>query len=87
MKGVFQLSQLLGIIQRLKTMQEATDQSEAPQRRFEVNGKALCQVKYFLHTDTFELEVFGDDHKYQFDDLDITAIEIFDLVQEEKQSH
>ncbi|MED1204253.1 YkuJ family protein [Heyndrickxia acidicola] len=82
------MSQLLGIIQRLKTMQEAKDSGEVQQRRFEVNGKTLCQVKYFPATDTFELEVYDDDkktNKYQFDDLDITSIEIFDLVQEANQ--
>jgi uncharacterized protein YkuJ len=82
------MSQLLGIIQRLKTMQEAKDSGEVQQRRFEVNGRTLCQVKYFPATDTFELEVYDDDkktNKYQFDDLDITSIEIFDLVQEANQ--
>ncbi|MGE8206713.1 YkuJ family protein [Heyndrickxia sp. NPDC080065] len=81
------MSQLLGIIQRLKAMQEAKDTGEIQQRRFEVNGKTLCQVKYFPATDTFELEEYDEDkkvNKYQFDDIDITAIEIFDLVQEEK---
>lgn len=81
------MSQLSGIIQRLKAMQEAKESGEVQQRRFEVNGKTLCQVKYFPATDTFELEVHDEDkkaHKYQFDDIDITAIEIFDLVQEER---
>lgn len=81
------MSQLLGIIQRLKAMQDAKDTGEIQQRRFEVNGKTLCQVKFFPDTDTFELEEYDEDkkvNKYQFDDIDITAIEIFDLVQEEK---
>lgn len=81
------MSQLLGIIQRLKAMQDAKETGEIQQRRFEVNGKTLCQVKFFPATDTFELEEYDEDkkvNKYQFDDIDITAIEIFDLVQEEK---
>ncbi|MGV3463896.1 MAG: YkuJ family protein [Heyndrickxia sp.] len=81
------MSQLLGIIQRLKAMQEGNETGDIQQRRFEVNGKTLCQVKYFPATETFELEVYGDDkktNKYQFDDIDITSIEIFDLVQEER---
>ncbi|WP_018662992.1 YkuJ family protein [Heyndrickxia acidiproducens] len=79
------MSQLLGIIQRLQAMQEATDTGEVQQRHFEVNGKTLCQVKFFPATNTFELEVYDDkkhSNKYQFDDLDIAAIEIFDIVQE-----
>jgi uncharacterized protein YkuJ len=81
------MSKLLGIIQRLKNMQEGNESGEIQQRRFEVNGKTLCQVKYFPATATFELEVFGEDkknNKFQFDDIDITSIEIFDLVQEER---
>ncbi|MBE6183570.1 YkuJ family protein [Heyndrickxia ginsengihumi] len=79
------MSQLLGIIQRLQAMQEVKDSGEVQQRRFEVNGKTLCQVKFFPATNTYELEVFDDkkhSNKYQFDDIDITAIEIFDIVQE-----
>lgn len=80
------MSKLLGIIQRLKAMQEAEQQDEVQQRLFEVNGKTLCQVKYFPATGTFEIEEYDKDNKkqkYQFDDIDITAIEIFDIVQEE----
>jgi len=47
----------------------------------------LCQVKYFPGTKTFEVEEYDKDsnkQKYQFDDIDITAIEIFEIVQEEK---
>ncbi|GER68118.1 hypothetical protein BpJC7_27740 [Weizmannia acidilactici] len=83
------MSQLLGIIQRLQAMQEAKDTGEVQQRRFEVNGKTLCQVKFFPQNGTFELEVYdGQKHanKYQFDDLDIAAIEIFDIVQEGSNS-
>ncbi|RLQ90608.1 YkuJ family protein [Falsibacillus albus] len=81
------MSQLLGVIQRLKAMQDTKDSGEVPQRLFEMNGKTLCQVKYFPSTGTFELEVYDDDaksNKYQFDDMDIAAIEIFDLLQEER---
>ncbi|KUP07623.1 hypothetical protein Q73_04630 [Bacillus coahuilensis m2-6] len=81
------MSQLLGIIQRLKSMQESGESGDIPQRYFELEGKKLCQVKYFPATDTFELEVYNDDKKpskYPFDDIDITAIEIFELLQEGK---
>ncbi|MDQ0214818.1 uncharacterized protein YkuJ [Oikeobacillus pervagus] len=82
------MSQLLGIIQRLKSLQEGSETGEIQQRLFEVNGKTLCQVKYFPNKDTFELEVYekdGKSQKYPFDDIDMTAIEIFELLQEEKQ--
>lgn len=81
------MSQLLSIIQRLQTMQNAADQEDIPQRFFEVNGKVLCQIKYFPVSKTYEVEEYDKDNnkqKYQFDDIDIAAIEIFDIVQEGK---
>ncbi|MBS4177301.1 YkuJ family protein [Lederbergia citrea] len=81
------MSQLISIIQRLQTMQNAEEHEEVQQRLFEVNGKTLCQVKYFPASGTFEVEEYDKDNnkqKYQFDDIDIAAIEIFDIVQEEK---
>ncbi len=83
------MSQLLGIIQRLKSLQEMDESGEVPQRYFEMNGKKLCQVRYFKANDTFELEEYTKDNKvnkYPFDNIDMTAIEIFDLLQEEKQA-
>jgi uncharacterized protein YkuJ len=88
-KGVDNImSQLVGIVQRLKSLQGGGEQGEVQQRLFELNGKTLCQVKYFPNKDTFELEVYDKDgkgSKYPFDDIDMTAIEIFELLQEAKQ--
>ncbi|MCJ7841709.1 YkuJ family protein [Lederbergia sp. NSJ-179] len=82
------MSQLISIIQRLQTMQNIGDQEENPQRLFEVNQKVLCQVRYFPASHTYEVEEYSQDHdkqKYQFDDIDMAAIEIFDMIQEEKE--
>ena len=81
-------SQLVGIIQRLKTLQEQEDSGDGQSRFFEVNGRRICQVKYFKANDTFELEVYDKDNKvqkYPFDNIDMTAIEIYDLLQEENE--
>lgn len=83
-----ELSQLLGIIQRLQNMQNRSEGDEIPQRRFEVNGKVLCQVRYYPSTKIYEVEEYDDEsgnQTYQFDDIDMTAIEIFEMVQEEKE--
>ncbi|HLU21841.1 YkuJ family protein [Lederbergia graminis] len=83
------MSQLAGIIQRLQSMQKSEDHEDLPQRLFEVNGKVLCQVKYFPATNMYEVEEYDKDRykkKYQFDDIDMAAIEIFEIVQEEKTS-
>ncbi len=79
------MSKLLGIIQRLNTLQEQSETGEQQERYFEVNGKRICQVKYSKHQDMFEIEVFTDDKKknsFTFDNIDITAIEIYELLQE-----
>ncbi|MFC4320368.1 YkuJ family protein [Litchfieldia salsa] len=77
------MSQLQGIISRLISLQENANGGEPPQRFFEVNGERICSVKYFDKTTTFELEVYQQGEKpktYQFDNIDMIAIEIFDLI-------
>jgi len=83
------MSQMISIIQRLQAMQNTEEVEETPQRFFEVNGRVLCQVKYFQANGTFEVEEYDKDkntQKYQFDDIDMTAIKIFEIIQEEKNS-
>ncbi|WP_075981092.1 YkuJ family protein [Bacillus massilinigeriensis] len=78
------MSQLQGIISRLKNLQEQSVGGEATGRFFEVNGERKCQVTYHPKTETFELEVYHDKEKpkrYQFDNIDMITIEIFDLIQ------
>ncbi|KKI93865.1 hypothetical protein WQ54_02115 [Bacillus sp. SA1-12] len=78
------MSQLLGIITRLQSLQENSGSGEPLQRFFEVEGEKRCSVKYFDKSNTFELEVFQKGDKpqsYQFDNIDMIAIEIFDLLQ------
>ncbi|MBD1381280.1 YkuJ family protein [Metabacillus arenae] len=79
------MSQLSAIITRLQSLQEtATENNEPMQRYFEVNGEKKCSVKYFEKNSTFELTVFEKDEKprtYPFDNIDMVAIEIFELIQ------
>ncbi|MBA4538073.1 YkuJ family protein [Bacillus aquiflavi] len=78
------MSQLQGILTRLKSLQEQASGGEAAQRFFEVNGERKCQVTYHPKTKTYELEVFNmkeKSKKYQFDNIDMITIEIFDLIQ------
>lgn len=39
-------------------------------------------MKFFQASNSFEVEIYGDNSKYQFDDIDMTAIEIFETLQE-----
>ena len=76
------MSQLQGILTRLKNLQDQSNGGEPAQRYFEVNGERKCQVTFHPKTETFELEVYNEKEKpkrYQFDNVDMITIEIFDL--------
>ncbi|MBD7936903.1 MULTISPECIES: YkuJ family protein [Cytobacillus] len=78
------MSQLQGILTRLKNLQEQATGSEPTQRFFEVNGERKCQVTFHPKNETFELEVYNDKEKpkrYQFDNVDMITIEVFELIQ------
>jgi uncharacterized protein YkuJ len=83
-RRLMHMSQLQGILTRLKNLQEQSNGGEPAQRFFEVNGERKCQVTYHPKTETFELEVYSEKEKpkrYQFDNVDMITIEIFDLIQ------
>ncbi|MBL1227334.1 YkuJ family protein [Enterococcus sp. BWR-S5] len=73
-------SQLVAIIKRLEAMTEAND-NELQVRRFEREGVEKCLVSYDKTTDTFELTEADSQQSYQFDNIDIVAMEIYDLIQ------
>lgn len=75
MKG----SQLVAIIKRLEAMQEA-DSTETQTRRFEKNGDERGLVSYDPQTETFELEEMATHQTFKFDNIDLVAMEIFDLL-------
>ncbi|UUX34195.1 YkuJ family protein [Fundicoccus culcitae] len=71
-------SVLTGIIQRLEAM--TTTDNEIEVRRFELNGVEKCQVSYDRSTEMFEMTDRETNGVYQFDDLDLVAIEIYELL-------
>ena len=73
-------SQLVAIIKRLEAMTEATD-NEIQVRRFEKEGVEKRLVTYDKATETFELTESDSQQSYQFDNIDIVAMEIYDLIQ------
>ncbi|QIL45624.1 YkuJ family protein [Vagococcus coleopterorum] len=74
-------SRLVAIVTRLEAMTEATD-TAIQSRRFELEGDEKCTVSYDATTEMFELVETGTKQVYQFDNLDMVAIEIFELLQE-----
>lgn len=73
-------SQLSAIIRRLEVMME--DNGEVEVRRFEKDGNERCIVRYNRESEMFELEETAGNQTYQFDDLDLVAIEIYELLQD-----
>ena len=72
-------SQLVAIITRLDAMAKS-DSDEVQVRRFEKNGSERGQVAYDPTTNTYALEEMQTHQKFEFDDIDLAAIEIFDLL-------
>ena len=72
-------SQLVAIIERLDAMMKA-DTNEVQSRRFEREGQERGFVTYDPATQTFELEELSTHQKFDFDDIDLAAMEIYDLL-------
>ncbi|WP_054665877.1 YkuJ family protein [Lacticaseibacillus camelliae] len=72
-------SQLVAIIKRLEAMQESEDGS-VQSRRFEKDGVEKGEVTFDPATETYSLEEIATHQKFEFDDIDLAAIEIYDLL-------
>lgn len=71
-------SVLSGIIKRLEIMINSDNESEV--RRFEVDGVEKCQVIFLPAEASFELKDSESNTTYRFDDIDLVAIEIYELL-------
>ena len=71
-------SVLNGIIQRLEAMTHT--ESDVEVRRFEIEGVEKCQVAYVKESDPFELTDHQSGSVFQYDDIDLVAIEIFEML-------
>lgn len=71
-------SVLSGIIQRLEVMTQSDQEVEV--RRFEIDGNEKCQVSYYPAEESFTLYDTELDATYRFDDLDLVAIEIYEML-------
>ncbi|MGX7091295.1 YkuJ family protein [Hutsoniella sourekii] len=71
-------SVLIGIINRLEAMTHAEEEAEV--RRFELEGVEKCQVTYFPKEESFEIKESATGQSYRFDDIDLVAIDIYELL-------
>lgn len=72
-------SQLVAIISRLDAMIKSAN-GEVQSRRFEKDGQERCFVTYDPQTETFELEELSNHQKFEFDNIDLATLEIYDLL-------
>ena len=73
-------SQLVAIVQRLQTM--AAQDSDIEVRRFEKDGGEKAIVTFNQETSSFELVDVETNQTFQFDDIDLVTIEIFEMLQD-----
>ncbi|WEV55155.1 DUF1797 family protein [Leuconostocaceae bacterium ESL0723] len=62
-------------------MQEATDDL-IQIRRFDVYGVEVLQVRYDQVNKLWTIMEHRQAHRFQFDDIDLVAIEIYDLLRD-----
>lgn len=72
-------SQLVAIISRLDAMVKASG-NEPQSRRFEKDGDERGVVTYNPSSETFTLEEVATKQRFEFDNIDLAALEIFDLL-------
>ena len=72
-------SQLVAIISRLDAMMKSSE-SEVQSRRFEKDGDERGAVTYNPVSGIFTLEEVATNQKFEFDNIDLAAMEIFDLL-------
>jgi uncharacterized protein YkuJ len=77
--GVTMKSRLVAIIKRLEAMIEAKDNEEQV-RRFEREGQVQAEIVFNQEAQTFTLTDVNSNQTYTFDDIDIVAIEIYELI-------
>ncbi|RGK46297.1 DUF1797 family protein [Ligilactobacillus ruminis] len=72
-------SQLVAIIKRLDAMSN-NEGNEVSSRRFEKDGEERGFVTFDPTTKTYTLEEIASKQKFEFDDIDLAAMEIYDLL-------
>ena len=72
-------SQLVAIIKRLDAMSN-NEGNEVSSRRFEKDGEERGFVTFDPDTKTYTLEEIASKQKFEFDDIDLAAMEIYDLL-------
>jgi len=73
-------STLRAILDRLDAMTKSDDGEEEQVRRFEKNGELKAEVTYDVNNATFSLKYIDNNEVGEFDNIDVVAMEIYDLI-------
>lgn len=71
---------LLQIIRRLQAMQQDRSGAFDQHRTFSVYGVPVCEVIYHSLTRDFTFIRYSPEERFQFDLLDLVAIEVYDTL-------
>lgn len=79
MQSIQMPTNLNQILARLKAMVNASDNS-VQLRRFEVYGVEVLQVTYDQQAALWKVKEHRQMREFEFDDVDLVAIEVYDLL-------
>lgn len=79
----YNTSDLKQILNRLRAMMDSTDNS-VQTRRFDAFGIEALQVSYDQLTKIWTVQEHREIRQFQFDDIDLVAIEIYDVLHDFK---
>ncbi|MGQ2285691.1 YkuJ family protein [Leuconostoc suionicum] len=79
----YNTSDLKQILNRLRAMMDSTDNS-VQTRRFDAFGIETLQVSYDQLTKIWTVQEHREIRQFQFDDIDLVAIEIYDVLHDFK---
>ena len=83
LEKTYQASDLKQILARLRAMIDATD-GQHQTRRFDAFGIEAIQVDYDQLTQIWTVHEHREVRQFQFDDIDLVAIEVYDVLHDFK---
>ena len=82
---IYMETSLSQIINRLVAMVD--DRHPGVQSRmFNLYGISLCEVQYFPNSSRFRVEKFRPEQHFEFDKLDLAAIEVYQCLEDFRES-
>ncbi|MDN6968678.1 YkuJ family protein [Liquorilactobacillus sicerae] len=77
-------SEITPIISRLEAMVKDQSGQEVQVRNFDLYGLNLARVSFDHRTDIFTIKEFRDNHVFKFDNIDLVAIDIYEILRDLK---